>query len=204
MTHCYDQMEKDWVKVFGPKNTSKLTRKTMKELSCLNPKDSRGCTAFAKRLGITSEGMDAIAELTNESSIWELADDEEPVTGVSTDLDEDTTSKPEKFPHKWDSSKLNSNLQALFGEEFRERAKVYYRFVRLERPLVTPSFFTKNSLTYKNLNILLSHVQVPVPSTVDNTGRYVGRQFENPRGQDKTRRTSQRTSYCRPYHLQCR
>jgi hypothetical protein len=149
-------MLKDWVTLFGD-DTGRLTRQTMKELAGLSPGDRRQRTTFAKRLGIMPHGMTVIDELKRESEVWELADDEdESVMGHSTDLDADTVDTVEQLPKQWDASKMNGNLGDLYPE-IHDRARIYYRFGELDRPLATPSFFTKNAAVYKNLNILLSH-----------------------------------------------
>src|SRR5579859_7383613 len=100
-----------------------------------------------------------------------------------------TASGGESFRKRWDVTKMDKSLQELLGDkgQYIERARIYFRWTHNTRPLVVPSFITKNAAIYKNLNIILSHVIPLFDSFSDGQGCYVGSRPQNHRRQMQKR-----------------
>jgi len=158
-------MRGDWEYVFGPQVVSKLPRSTLRNFSGYHPSEESHRRAFAKRIGITPAGINHIDDICgrNETCLDLLEGDIDNEIGESTNdpaEEYEPTPDPEPRSKKWDVTKIDKYLMQHIGDEsqYIDRARIYFRWTQISRPLMMPSFLTKNIGVYKNLNIILGHV----------------------------------------------
>lgn len=171
-------MRDDWEYIFGHYVASRLPHKSLKTLSGYHPSEHRHRLAFARHIGITAVGIDHIVDtcghIENKLDLLEQdADDGPGQTTAELDRSTQSSEPSERVAKRWDVNKMEKNLHNMLGgkTQYIERARVYFRWTQNGRPLVTPSFLTKNIAIYKSLNILLSHVP-PFPVRLTDERRW--------------------------------
>lgn len=164
-------MKDDWTHLFGDEDAAKLTRKTLKDLSGFYPNDQQHCIAFARRLGILPKGIESIEDLVpkTEENCFTLADDPEVEIGDETNPDYDYLEaiKEAKIAQQWDDAKMTNGVREILGTSANDhirRAQIYLKWSQLTQCLVSPSFLSKNISVYRNLNLILCHVRIPIES----------------------------------------
>ena len=142
--------------MFGEASCHSMSLELVKSLASYDPTFAKHRYSFGRICGIKKAGVDRICGMlgSDESALGYLSEDDSEAEDESIPAGQ---VKGKKAPKKW-STVPSAELRRNLGDKVEIRAKVFFRWLRLSRPLITPKLMTDKRKQYQLMNILLGTV----------------------------------------------